>query len=200
MSTLEVLETVETVETAEILETVRWTSADLELFPDNGNRYEIINGELLVTRAPNWKHQKVATNISVELTLWSRKMGLGETVQAPGVIFTDDDNVIPDVVWISNTRLVEVLDAKGHLQGAPELIVEVLSPGAENDRRDRQLKLKLYSVQGVREYWIFDHQQQKAEIYHRENGLLKLAMTLFSEDILTSPLLPDFKVAMAILF
>ena len=200
MSTLEVLETVETVETVEILETVRWTSADLELFPDNGNRYEIINGELLVTRAPNWKHQKVANNVCVELTLWSRKTGLGETVQAPGVIFTDDDNVIPDVVWISNARLTEVLDAKGHLQGAPELIVEVLSPGAENDRRDRQLKLKLYSVQGVREYWIFDYSQQKAEIYRRENGLLKLAMTLFSEDILTSPLLPNFSVAMTTLF
>lgn len=197
MSTLEVLETVETVE---ILEKVHWTSADLELFPDNGNRYEIINGELLVTRAPNWKHQKVANNVCVELTLWSRKTGLGEAVPTPGVIFPDDDNVIPDVAWISNARLVEVLDAAGHLQGAPELIVEVLSPGAKNDRRDRQLKLKLYSVQGVREYWIFDYQQQKAEIYRRENGLLKLAMTLFSEDTLTSPLLPDFSVSMAILF
>ncbi len=197
MSTVEVLETVETVE---ILETVRWTSADLELFPDNGNRYEIINGELLVTRAPNWKHQKVANKISSELDKWSTQTGLGEAVQTPGVIFPDDDNVIPDVVWISNARLTEVLDAKGHLQGAPELIVEVLSPGTENDRRDRQLKLKLYSVQGVREYWIFDYQQQKAEIYRRENGLLKLAMTLFSEDILTSPLLPDFSVAMTILF
>ena len=86
------------------------------------------------------------------------------------------------------------------MQGAPELIVEVLSPGTENDRRDRQLKLKLYSVQGVREYWILDYQQQKAEIYRRENGLLKLAMTLFDEDILTSPLLPNFSVAMTTLF
>jgi len=66
----------------------------------------------------------------------------------------------------------------------------VLSPGEE--RRDRELKLKLYSVQGVREYWICDRQQRKVEVYRRENAVLKLAATFFNEDNLTSPLLPGF--------
>ncbi|WP_442944837.1 Uma2 family endonuclease [Nostoc sp.] len=68
------------------------------------------------------------------------------------MIFTDADNVIPDVVWISSKRLAQLLDEEGHLRGTPELIVEVLSPGTTNEPRDRQVKLKLYSSTGVQEY------------------------------------------------
>jgi Uma2 family endonuclease len=171
-------------------EKVRWTTADLDLFPDDGKRYEIIDGELFLTRAPHWRHQNVADNVCTELKNWSRQTGLGDAATTPGIIFTDADNVIPDVVWASNERLEEILDEAGHLTGAPELVVEVLSPGEE--RRDRELKLKLYSVQGVREYWIFDRQQRKIEVYRRENAVLKLAATFFSEDNLTTPLLPGF--------
>ena len=181
-------------------EKARWTTDDLEFLPDNGNRYEIIDGELIVTRAPHWKHQEVCVKIAAKLEIWSTQTGLGRTAYAPGIIFTDADNVIPDVVWISNERLEQILDEAGHLRGAPELVVEVLSPGEENEKRDRQSKLKLYSVQGVREYWIFDRQQQKLEVYRRENGILKLAMTLFKEDDLTSPLLPEFSVPVGGLF
>ena len=181
-------------------EKVRWTSADLESLADNGNRYELIEGELVVTRAPDWKHQKVTNNVCVELTNWSRQTRLGEAVQVPGLIFTDADNVIPDVVWVSYERLAQILDESGHLAGAPELVVEVMSPGEANEKRDRQSKLKLYSVQGVREYWICDRIQQKVEVYRRENGILKLAMTLFKEDNLTSPFLPGFSVSVAELF
>lgn len=171
-------------------EKVRWTTADLELFPDDGKRYEIIDGELFVTRAPHWRHQNVADNVCTELKIWSRQTRLGDAATTPGIIFSDTDNVIPDVVWASNERLAELLDEAGHLTGAPELVVEVMSPGDE--RRDRELKLKLYSVQGVREYWICDRQQQRVEVYRRENAILRLAATFFNEDTLTSPLLPGF--------
>ena len=181
-------------------EKVRWTTDDLEFLPDNGNRYEIIEGELIVTRAPHWKHQNIADNVCNALKTWSKQTGLGDAATTAGIIFTDADNVIPDVVWISNERLEQILDEAGHLRGAPELVVEVLSPGEENEKRDRQSKLKLYSVQGVREYWIFDRPQQKVEVYRRENGILKLAMTLFKEDNLTSPLLPEFSVPVSCLF
>lgn len=179
---------------------VRWTAADLELFPDNGNRYEIVEGELLVTRAPDWRHQKASTRISTALDTWSLLTGLGEAVQAPGVIFTEADNVIPDVVWVSRERLAVLLDAAGHLTGAPELVVEVLSPGNENERRDRELKLKLYSERGVQEYWMIDWQRQQVEMYRREQALLRLVNTLFPPDQLTSPLLPDFSYPVSQLF
>jgi Uma2 family endonuclease len=108
-------------------QSTRWQTADLELLPDNGSRYEIIDGELLVTRAPHWKHQKVITKLIQSLGVWSGRTKLGEVVTTPGIIFTDDDNVIPDLVWISTDRLAQSLDESGHLLAAPELVVEVLS-------------------------------------------------------------------------
>ncbi|MEH1890022.1 MAG: Uma2 family endonuclease [Nostoc sp.] len=110
-----------------ISERVRWTTADLELFPDNGNRYEIIDGELFVTRAPQWNHQKTCVIIIAPLDTWSQATSLGEVVPALGIIFGDNDNVIPDVVWASNERLPLLLDEAGHLTGAPELVISLPS-------------------------------------------------------------------------
>jgi len=181
-------------------EQVTWNVADLVLFPDDDKRYEIVNGELFVTRAPNWRHQIIADNICTELKLWSRKTGLGKAVTAPGVIFAETSSVIPDVVWVSNDRLPNILDDAGHLISAPELVVEVVSPGKEQQKRDRILKLKLYSQQGVQEYWIVDPDKTQVEIYRRENNLLKLVVTLFVIDNLTSPMLPGFSCQVQVLF
>jgi Uma2 family endonuclease len=189
-------------------ERVRWKTSDLELFPDDDRRYEIIDGELFVTRAPHWKHQQVCVNLSVQLKIWSDRTKLGSVATGVGVIFTEEDNVIPDVVWVSNDRLAQILDESGHLTSAPELVIEVLSPGTKNERRDRELKLKLYSVQGVREYWICDprsasvgnRDKETIEVYRRENAALKLVATLYKEDTLTSPLLPGFSCLVESLF
>jgi Uma2 family endonuclease len=179
----------------------RWTIADLGLFEgDRVNRYEIIDGELFVTRAPDWKHQAACINIGTVLKLWSDESGLGQANITPGVIFSDSDNVIPDVVWISNDRLERLLDEAGHLTAAPELVVEVLSPGKTNERRDREAKLKLYSAQGVFEYWIVNLKEQTVEVYRRENAALKLVATFYSQDELTSPMLPNFSCLSARFF
>jgi len=182
------------------IEPFRWTTRDLELLPDNGDRYEIIDGELFVTRAPHWKHQKAAGRINTALDVWSQATQLGETVPAPGVIFSDADNVIPDVVWTSRERLALLLDNAGHLTAAPELIVEVLSSGAANQQRDRDLKLRLYSARGVREYWLIDWEAQQVEVYRRDLATLRLVATLFPQDELTSPMLPNFSFQIARLF
>jgi Uma2 family endonuclease len=179
---------------------VRWTIADLEGFPDNGNRYEIIAGELFVTRAPHLDHQDVAGAVYAELRAWSLQSGLGKPFMTPGIIFSELDAVIPDVIWMSHERRSQLLDDSGHLTGAPELIVEVLSNSEKDKKRDRQTKLKLYSVQGVSEYWIVDRQQQSVEVYRRENGILKKTLTLFKTDQLTSPLMPGFSCKVEGLF
>lgn len=172
---------------------VRWTTADLVIFEgDRANRYEIIDGELFVTRAPNWKHQEVCVNVGTVLKLWSDESKLGQTAVTPGIIFADSDSVIPDVVWASNERLAYLLDAAGHLTGAPDLVVEVLSPGKKNEARDKEAKLKLYSIQGVYEYWIVNPVAQTVKVYRRENAALKLIATLYSQDELSSPSLPGF--------
>lgn len=179
---------------------VRWTTEDLKLLPDSSNRYEIIDGHLLMTRAPHWKHQKAIVKASRILDTWSEASQLGETVATPGVIFDDADNVIPDVVWISHQRLAAGVDEEGHFTIAPELIVEVLSPGTQNERRDRETKLKLYAERGVQEYWILDWRTQQLEVYCRQDALLSLVATLFSSDVLTSPILPNFSCAVAEFF
>lgn len=172
---------------------VRWTTTDIDLLASSDyKRYEIIDGELFVTRALHWTHQETCGNICVELERWSKVKGLGQANIHPGIIFTDSDSVIPDVVWITNERLAVLLNKDGHLTGAPELVAEVLSPGAEQERREREAKLKLYSLRGVQEYWIADWRLETVEIYRRENAALVLVATLTREDELNSPLLPDF--------
>jgi Uma2 family endonuclease len=171
----------------------RYTSADLELLPNvEGVRYEIIDGELYVSSQPDWHHQYTCHEIGAELRNWDRQAGLGVTIPAPGLVFAEDDDVAPDLIWVSRERLAAVQDKAGHLSAAPELVVEVLSPGSSNVRRDREIKLALYSRRGVEEYWIVDWRRQTVEIYRREQATLRLVATLGNEDMLTSPLLPDF--------
>ena len=177
-----------------------WTSADLELLPDNNNRYEIIDGELYVTRAPHNKHQDTCGNFYYELKAWSKITGLGYAVIGAGLIFGDNDDVIPDVMWMTKEKYAALIDDKGHFRGAPDLVIEVISAGTENEKRDREVKLKLYSARGVLEYWITDWRSQQIQVYRRENGILKLAMTLFASDTLTSPLLPEFSCVISQIF
>ncbi len=170
--------------------------------PDDGGwkRYEIIDGELFVTRTPHIRHQGAASKLNTRLEVWSEETGLGRAFQVPGVIFTPSDAVIPDVVWVSQSRLANGLDDAGHFMVAPELMVEILSPGAQNEQRDREVKLKLYSRHGVQEYWIVNWQLQTLEIYRRNNAQLQLVATLGAGDVLTSPILPGFSLAIAQIF
>ncbi|MGF1600924.1 MAG: Uma2 family endonuclease [Chloroflexi bacterium AL-N5] len=179
---------------------IHWTTTDIELFPEDGKRYEIINGELFVTRAPDWQHQRICVRLGGLLDAWSQETGDGEVAVAPGIIFAEADNVIPDLVWVRQERLNNMLDDAGHLTTAPELIVEVLSQSAQDQRRDRELKLKLYSSQGVQEYWIIDRFQNQIEIYRREQAQLQRVSTLLATDRLTSSLLPGFTCNVSQLF
>src|SRR4051794_32985640 len=102
--------------------------------------YELIEGELYVSRQPGVEHQYTCGRLSQFLNEWSDQSGQGVVLIAPSLIFAEDDDVAPDVVWISRDRLTSGLDEKGHLHLAPELAIEALSPGIENERRDRHAK------------------------------------------------------------
>jgi len=182
------------------MDTLRWTIHDLDLLPDDGKRYEIIDGELYVSKQPDWQHQLVCVQLASLLQAWSEQSQIGLANLAPGIIFTDDNNVVPDVVWISRERLRTALQADGKLHAAPELAVEVLSPGPENERRDREVKLKLYSRRNAKEYWVVNWQEWSIEVYRRENAALTLSKTLDENDILESPLLPGFRCQVSQLF
>ena len=181
-------------------ETLRFTSADLEAFSDDGKRYEIVDGELYVSKLPHIYHHRVCTLIWLKLHQWSEQSGNGQAVIAPGLIFADDDDVVPDVVWLSSARMATTIGPDGKLHAAPELIVEVISPGAANENRDREAKLKLYSRRGVDEYWIVDWRLRHLEVFRREDARLVLAATFAESDLLTAPLLSGFSCQISELF
>ena len=181
--------------------TIHWTSADLEALPDDdGNRYEIIGGELFVSEQPHFYHQHLCGKLYKLLEDWNTHSNLGQTIFAPGLIFADDDDVVPDVAWLSNERLAAALAEDGKLHSAPDLVIEVLSPGPRNQRRDREAKLNLYSRRGVLEYWIVDPPKRAIEVYRQQHPQLALITTWAQGDLMKSPLLPGFSARIDELF
>jgi Uma2 family endonuclease len=177
------------------------TVADLDaLLDEPGTRYELFDGELHVSKQPHFGHQVICTHIAGALWSWNEGSGLGFVFGAPGVVFGERDAAAPDIAWASHTRLSTIIGESAALEGAPELVVEVLSPGAANQRRDREIKLRVYSRYGVDEYWLVDPAAQTIAVYRRGGPSLQLAATLGATDTLTSPLLPGFSVALGKLF
>jgi Uma2 family endonuclease len=178
---------------------LRMTSADLKNLPEDNKRREIIDGELFVSTQPHVYHQMLCGDLVSELNAWSRPRRAGKAINAPGLVFADDDDVAPDVVWASWERFAHIL-VGGKFHAAPELVVEVLSPGNRNIARDRETKLKLYARRGVDEYWIADWPRHAIEAYRRAGDLLILAAAFGPGDVLASPLLPGFALLIDELF
>ena len=170
---------------------VRLTYEDYCLLPNDGKRYEIIDGELLVTPSPRRAHQKVVGNLFYYLTKCAKENELGEAYVAPfDVVFSRYDVVEPDILYVSSARRSVITEK--NVQGAPDLAVEVLSESTAEI--DRTTKLKLYARFGVQEYWIIDPEQCSAEVYRRSREGFELAARLQATDSLTSPLFPDFSL------
>jgi Uma2 family endonuclease len=185
----------------------KFTVDDLERMPYvEGARYELIDGELYVSTVPPYTHQVTCGRLIAALSTWSRtgKAGeageAGETVGGPGLVFDRANSVIPDVVWVRRSRMAQALGADGNLHQAPDLVIEVLSPGTINTARDREIKLGLYSRRRVPEYWIVDWQRCQVEVYRRAGEALALSVTLSASGVLTSPLLPAFALPLDRLF
>jgi Uma2 family endonuclease len=179
---------------------LRLTNADIEAMPEDGNRYEIIDGELFVSSAPSYFHQSTLTRIILALGTYLMDHPIGEIAPGVGVVFDEYTGVIPDLVFATNQRLRAAL-AGGRFRAAPEIVIEILSPGSSNERRDRHVKRNLYASRGATEYWIVDPHNRCVELYRRNDaGDLILEGTLLEEDELTTALLPGFSVRIDSLF
>ena len=176
------------------------TVADLDAFPeDDGNRYELIDGELFVSHAPGIPHQRVLLNLEVALSEYLREHPIGILVPGAGAIFSDYDAVIPDLTFVRNERWDQVVTGE-KFTGAVDLVIEVLSPGAANRRRDLSAKRQLYGKYGVKEYWIIDSENISVSVFHLECETLKEIATLKGEDTLTSTILPGFPLNVSAIF
>jgi Uma2 family endonuclease len=167
------------------------TTDDLIALPDDGNTYELIEGELIVSSSPTLRHQFAIGNLFLYVSAYLADNPIGRVVMTPGVIFDRHNAVIPDLVFLTNEQL-ERIGAESHIRLAPALAVEVVSPGRENARRDRVRKLKVYGKFGVGEYWVADPEARTVEIYRPAGGALALAATVGGDEEITSPLLPGF--------
>jgi Uma2 family endonuclease len=179
---------------------LRLTNADLEAMPEDGNRYEVIEGELYVSSAPSFFHQAILTNFVLAFGDYLREHPVGRIAPGVGVTFDDYNGVIPDLVFATTERMRKSLIG-GRFHAAPEIAIEILSPGTANERRDRHVKRSLYAARGVDEYWIVDPENRSVEIHLRdEAGEFVLDRSLREADDLTCALLPAFSVRVASLF
>ena len=140
----------------------RWTYDEFARLPDDGNRYEIIAGDLYGTPAPTLTHQRIIRNLTVVLDAFIQAHGLGELYPGPvDILFAEGDYLAPDLAFVRADR-VGILRERG-IEGAPDLVIEVVSPSTAG--RDRTLKRKRYAAYGVAEYWVVDANTRRVELY-----------------------------------
>src|SRR5205823_4782522 len=173
----------------------KFSHADLLVMPDDGKRREIVDGELFVTPSPLSGHQLIVSTIASAF-LYLDDHPIGRLFMAPlDVIFGEYDVLEPDLLFILNEHRGIIQD---WVRGAPDLVIEVLSPTTA--RQDRGPKLKAYARFGVPECWIVDPDQQAVEVYRLAQQVYQLAQTLREQESVTSPLLPGFALAVQDIF
>jgi Uma2 family endonuclease len=179
---------------------VKLTYEDFLLFPDDGKRHELIDGEHYVTPSPNIRHQAISLNLAGMIWAYLRERKIGRVFTAPlDVVFSDFDVVEPDLLYVSHDRAAEVLLPK-HVKGAPNLVVEIGSKGTR--KRDETIKQRLYERSGVEEYWVIDTELDAIKVYRRTGERYERVseLSLENHDVLTTPLLPDLQLPLETIF
>jgi Uma2 family endonuclease len=155
----------------------QWTYNDYAALPNDGLRYEVMNGVLIMAPAPTPEHQGVSTLLLVHLFQHCQAIGLGKVFASPlDVELTPNRVVQPDILVVLNANLDKI--AAKRFIGAPDLVVEIASPGTEI--YDRLSKYEAYEQAGVSEYWIVNLSDQSIEVYVLEGGVFQL-LGVFSE-------------------
>jgi Uma2 family endonuclease len=176
------------------------TYDDFLLFPDDGQRHELIDGEHYVTPSPNLTHQRLLGNFHWLLRGYLESNQAGEIFMAPlDVVFSHFDVVEPDLLYVSRERGRTILTEK-HVRGTPELVIEIGSPSTR--RRDETIKRRLYERFGVDEYWLVDPAQDVVRVLRRRGDRFGRVRELTREagDVLTSPLFPGLELRLADIF
>jgi Uma2 family endonuclease len=179
---------------------VKLTYDDFVLFPDDGKRHELIDGEHYVTPSPSIRHQVISGRLHLLVGAWLREHPIGQILYAPlDVILSNFDVVEPDLLYVSNERVPELL-AGQHVTGAPDLVIEIASPGTRS--RDEIIKRRLYERFGVSEYWVVDPEIDVIRVYRREENAFARPVELSREagDVLTTALLGGLEIPLAEVF
>jgi len=179
-----------------VIEKKKYTYEDYLKTPED-ERYELIEGELIMSPSPIPKHQKISRELEFEILKVVKANDLGEVFDAPCDVYLDEANVVqPDILFISKERLGII--GEKNIQGAPDLVIEIISENTAY--RDFVQKKKLYAKFGVREYWIVIPEEKLIEIYTLKDNTYTLYKTYYKDDILESPYLKDLKIGLKGIF
>ena len=175
-----------------------WTFDDYARLPDNGFRYEVIDGALVMSPAPLVRHQTTFRQLFKHLVRHVERRRLGEVWSAPIDVVLGDraTPVQPDIVFVARERLHIV--GRERIEGAPDLVVEILSRSTA--ARDRGLKFDLYAASGVREYWLADPDERTLEVYVLRGQAYAPLGSYRPGEVAASELLPDLKLNVKELF
>jgi len=178
---------------------VKLTYEDFLLFPDDGKRHELIDGEHYVTATPNVKHQTIVMNLGAMIWNYLKQRPVGRAFFVPmDIVLSDYDVVEPDLQFISRAR--QAILTKQNVRGAPDLVLEVGSPSTR--KRDETIKRRLYERFGVSEYWVIDPELDTIKVYRRvDERFVRVAeLSLENGDVVTTPLLPGLEMPLSTIF
>ena len=180
---------------AEVARKIKFTYEDYKSLPESETkRYELLRGDLVLVPSPPVYHQRVLGNLMFVLCRFAKEWNLGEVYHAPlDVVLGEGDErevVQPDIFFISKER--EKIIAEEEIRGAPDLVIEVTSPAAED--RDRRYKKTLYARHGVKEYWIVDPKEKAVEVYTLGKKGFELVKAYKAGEVLMSPFLEGLEV------
>jgi Uma2 family endonuclease len=175
----------------------QWTYADYAALPEDGKRYEIIEGVLYMPPSPNFSHQGANILFAHYLVVHVKLAGLGWVLAAPFDVELSPGNVVqPDILVVLKANEERI--KPGKLVGAPDLVVEIASPGtASYDRREKQ---DAYASAGVPEYWIADPAAKTIEVLVLEQGAYKQKGVFEDQNLLQSQIIPELPVKVAQFF
>ena len=170
---------------------VKLTYEDYRTTPED-ERYELLDGDLVMVAAPNLRHQTVLLRLTQGLGQFIDEHKLGKLFFSPcDVVLSDADVVQPDLLFVSRER-EHLLSTGENVQGAPDLVVEILSPATAD--RDRGYKRKLYGRHGVKEYWLVDPTVEAVSVHRQRGGTLTHARTFSRDQTLRSSLFPGLEI------
>jgi len=165
--------------------------------PDDGKRYELIDGEVFVTPSPSEKHQRVSANLFLSMQSHAKSNKLGRIYYAPfDVVFSEKTALQPDLLFVSTARLGIV--GPEYVLGAPDLVIEILSP--HRLAYDRVTKFEQYALYGVGEYWVIDPTAENVEMYVLAGKKYELKGIFAGDETLKTPLLPGWEPPVRNLF
>ena len=176
--------------------TVKLTYEDYRRTPED-ERYELIDGELIMAAAPNMAHQTTQGKLGWRMASVVETEGLGYVFFSPcDIVLSEHNTLQPDIVFVSMDNAAIITDA--NIQGAPDLVVEIISPSSTG--RDWVTKRDLYARYGVREYWLIDPVNRTLWVMRLRNGYLELSDTLSEGDTLTDSIIEGFSVSLSDIF